>query len=112
MTMRVRLLSRFRPAALALAVAMVAASPWPARATPARGGSGPRATSGVWAVETSPLVASLARGQAAGAVHPDGLRFLAVTLKVGDGPSRSVLTNAATPGDLLAAMGIRVSGLD
>jgi Lytic transglycolase len=108
MTMRVRVGGLLRIAGPPIVAAMVLAGTSPAWAGSSTGTS----TSGVWAVRTRFEVAGTVESPAGARIRPDGMWFLVVRVRIDDGPTRLVLTNAATPAALLKALGIHVHGRD
>ena len=72
-------------------------------------------SSGVWAVpapDTEAFRSAGGAGPASRQGSPDALQFLAVTVKLGAHRGRAMFTNAATVGDLLTAMKVKVHRLD
>lgn len=106
MTVRVRGLVRSAAAALVAGTVVLASS----AAWAGRPGEADRP--GVWAVRTVGDLAGRSEAQAGARIRPDGIWFIVVKVRIGDGPARLVLTNAATPGELLAALGVPVRGTD
>jgi hypothetical protein len=70
---------------------------------------------GVWAVpapDANAFRTAAGTGPVSRQGSPDGLQFLAVTVKIGARRGRPMFTNAATVGELLIAMNVKVHRLD